>query len=116
MSDRFTRDLVRAGRADASPSGARERALAALGIESGPSGAARFASGAALVALLALVLGWAPPASQAAAPVDHATQCTGGIEAPPCADAGVRLAGGARGPTAPTGSSGSGGYSGRSSG
>jgi hypothetical protein len=116
MSDRFTRDLVRAARADAPPAGARERAMAALGLESGPGGVARFASGAALVALLALVLGWGSPASQATAPVDHATQCTGGIEAPPCADAGVRLAGGARGATAPTGSSGSGGFSGRSSG
>jgi len=118
MSDHFTRDLVRAGRADAAPTGARERALAALGFESGPAGVARFASGAALVALLALVLGWGSPASQVAVPVaDHAVQCTEGIEAPPCADAGVRLAGGARAPAAAaTGSSGSGGFSGRSSG
>jgi len=118
MSDRFSRDLVRAGRADAPPSGARERALAALGFESGPAGVGRFASGAALVALLALVLGWGSPASQATVPVDHAVQCTEGIETPPCADAGVRLAGGARAavaaPTAPAGSSS--GSSGRSSG
>jgi hypothetical protein len=116
MSDRFARDLVRAGRADAPRPGARGRALAVLGLEAGAAGLSRFASGAALVALLALVLGWGPPASQAAAPADHAAQCTEGIEAPPCADAGVRLAGGARGAAAPTGSSGSGGSSGRSSG
>jgi len=115
MSDRFTRDLVRAGRADAAPTGARERALAALGFESGPAGVARFASGAALVALLALVLGWGSPATQATVPVDHAVQCTEGIEAPPCAEAGVRLAGVARAAAAaPAGSSS--GSSGRSSG
>jgi hypothetical protein len=117
MSDQFTRDLVRAGRADAPCAGARERALAAMGFESGPAGATRFASGVALVALLALVLGWGSPASPAATPVDNAVQCTEGIEAPPCADAGVRLAGGAHAAAAaPTGSSGSGGSSGRSSG
>jgi hypothetical protein len=117
MSYRFARDLVRAGRADASPPGARERALAALGLESGAAGFTRFASGAALVALLALVLGWGAPASQATAPADHATQCTESIEAPPCTDVAVRLAGGgARSAVAPTGSSGSGGTSGRSSG
>jgi hypothetical protein len=116
MRSRFARDLVRAGRADAPPRGARERALAVLGLESGSAGLARFASGAALVALLALVLGWGPPASQTTAPEDHAARCTDAIEAPPCADAGVRLAGGAHGAAAPTGSSGSGGSSGRSSG
>jgi hypothetical protein len=73
MSDRLARDLVRAGRADASPPGARERALAALGLEGGATGFARAASGAALAALLALVLGGAPPTSQATAPADHAT-------------------------------------------
>ncbi len=117
MSDRFSRDLVRAGRADAPPSGARERALAALGFEGGPAGTARFASGAALVALVAMVLGWGSPSSQATVPVvDHAVQCTGGIEAPPCADAGVRLAGGARAAAAAAPAGSSSGSSGRSSG
>lgn len=119
MRGRFARDLVRAGRADASPPGARARALAKLGLQSGSQGLARVASGAALVALLALVLGWGPCASQPTAtttPLDHAAQCTDAIEAPPCADAGVRLATGREAPVAPTGSSGSGGWSGRSSG
>jgi hypothetical protein len=116
MSGRFARDLVRAGRADAPPTGARERALAVLGLEGGSAAVSRFASGAALVALLALVLGWAPPASQATVPPDHATQCTDGIEAPPCADAAARAGAGAHAAAAPTGSSGSGGSSGRSSG
>jgi hypothetical protein len=117
MRDRFARDLVRSGRAEASPPGARDRALVALGLESGAAGITRFASGAALVALLALVLGWGPPASQATEPVDHPTQCTEALEGPPCANAVVRLAGGADQATvAPTGSSGSGGSSGRSSG
>jgi hypothetical protein len=115
MSNRCARDLVRAGRVDAPPPGARERALAVLGVQ-GSTGIARLASGAALVALLALILGWGSPASLATAPVDHAAQCTEGIESPPCADAGMRLAGSARGAVAPTGSSGSGGSSGRSSG
>jgi hypothetical protein len=116
MRSRFARDLVRAGRADAPPPGARERVLAVLGVESRSNGLARVASAGALVALLALVLGWGPPASQTTAPADHAAQCTDAIEAPPCADAGVRLAGGARAAAAPSGSSGSGGPSGRSSG
>lgn len=116
MRTRFARDLVRAGRADAPLPGARDRALAVLGVESGSQGLARFASGAALVALLAVVLGWGPAASQAPPPADHAAQCTDAIEAPPCADAGARLATGARAAPAPSGSSGSGGTSGRSSG
>jgi len=77
---------------------------------------ARMASGAALVAILTLALGWGPQASPAAAPVDHASQCTGGIEAPPCVEAGLRAAGARTSAVAPTGSSGSGGFSGRSSG
>lgn len=113
---RFTRDLLRAGRLDAAPRGARDRALAVLGLGSGSAGFARLASGVAVVALLVLILGWAPQASAAGAPVDRATQCTEGIEAPPCIDAAARAAAGARSVAAPSGSSGSGGASGRSSG
>ncbi|HEX8792523.1 MAG TPA: hypothetical protein VF765_16360 [Polyangiaceae bacterium] len=116
MRARFARDLVRAGRLDASPRGARERALALLGLESRSAGLARLASGAALVALLALILSWGPQASAAAAPVDRATQCTEGIEAPPCTDPAARAALGARIVAAPTGSSGGSVSSGRSSG
>lgn len=116
MRDRFIRDLVRAGRVETPPSGARERALAVLGVEGGAPGFARFASGAALAALAALALGWGTPASQSIAPADHASQCTEAIEAPPCAGSAIRLAGSARGAAAPSGSSGSGGFSGRSSG
>ena len=116
MRSRFARELVRAGRLDASPRGARERALAAMGLESGSAGLARLVSGAAVVALLALILGWGPQASAAAPPADHTTQCTEGIEAPPCADAAARAAAGGHFLAAPSGSSGSGGSFGRSSG
>jgi hypothetical protein len=116
MRSRFARELVRAGRLDAPPPGARERAFAWLGLERASPAISRLASGAAVVALLALILGWGPRASAAAPPADQATQCTSGIEAPPCADAAARAAAGARAAAVPTGSSAGGGSFGRSSG
>ena len=86
MRDRFARELVRAARLDAPPRGACERALAVLGLQSGSGSFARAASGAALVALAAVVLGWAPPASQPVPQTDSTQQCTDGIESPPCLD------------------------------
>ncbi len=85
MRGRFARELVRAGRLDSAPRGARERALAALGLESGSARATRFASGAALVAILALILGWGPPLAPITSPV--VSECTESIEAPPCPQA-----------------------------
>lgn len=85
MRGRFARDLVRAGRLDAAPHGARERALGALGLEGGSARLSRLASGAALVALLALILSWGPRVAPMASPV--VSECTESIEAPPCPQA-----------------------------
>ena len=85
MSARFARSLVRAGMLDAAPRGARERALAALGLESGSTRLSRFASGAALAALLASILSWGPRVAPMASPV--VSECTESIEAPPCPEA-----------------------------
>ena len=82
---RFVRDLVRSARADAPVIGARGRARARLGVGDGSSPSPLALGGALLLVAATLATGSYSSRGPAGAGTEViATECWGGVEAPPC--------------------------------